>query len=235
MDSLFRIKTTSLAVFIFLLSTLPLFSQKKNKKNYTDGYIIRFSDTIPCKIFTGFQSNEIGYEVTFHYGDGKPITYHPGGVVKGFGIYHTTKVEHYYQIPVPEYWIKEQTNNKAFAEVVSHGQLTLYKFTKVKNSRVVAPIIVGTIVAEKEINIYYLKMAGEDSLRVLSHKTTFGQDHFEREDILKLVIDRPQVLANTSPDKFVYSKELKIILKDYNSWYRKTKEEELKNNTNQCP
>jgi hypothetical protein len=237
MDNLFT-KERFFAV-VFLLTAFPLFAQKKNKKLYTDGYIIRFADTIPCKIFYGFESDEIGYEVTFHYGDGKAITYHPGGVVKGFGIHYTEGTVHYYQIPVPEYWIKEQTNNKAYAEVVSHGQLTLYEFTKVKNSRVVVPIIVGPVIGaittDKDVNHYFLKVAGEDSMRTLVRKTAFGKEYFEREDILALVKDRPQVLANTPADKYIYIKELRIILNNYNAWHRKKKEEELKNTLEQCP
>lgn len=239
MDSLSRVIVKCFIVIIILTPSHLLFGQKKNKKLYKDGYIIRFSDTIPCKIYYGFESDEIGYEVTFHYGDGKLITYHPGGVVKGFGIHYTTGTAHYYQIPVPEYWIKEQTNNKAYAQVVSHGQLTLYKFTKIKNSRMLVPVIagpvVGAITADKEVNYYFVKILSEDSLQTFNHKTTFGKDHFAREDILDLVKDRPQVLANTSPDKYIYIKELQIVLNNYNAWYRKTKEEELKNNTDKCP
>jgi hypothetical protein len=233
------IKIRVLTSIIFLLFHLSMVAQKKNKKYFKDGYIIRFSDTISCKIFAGFESDEIGYEVTFHYGDGRLITYHPGSVIKGFGIYNSSGTVHYYQVSVPEYWINEQTNNKAYAEVVSNGQLTLYKFTKVKNSTILAPIIVGpvigAIVSDKEINSFFLKVAGEDSIRVFKHKNAFGKEYFERESVLQLVKDRPQVLANTPPDKFVYVDELKTILNDYNSWYRKFKEQELKNNSEQCP
>jgi hypothetical protein len=48
---------------------------------------------------------------------------------------------------------------------------------------------------------------------------------------LKLVKDRPQVMANAPPDKFIYIDELRVILNHYNSWYRKKKEDELINNT----
>jgi hypothetical protein len=202
----------------------PAFSQKKNGKHYKDGYIIRFSDTIPCKIFTGLTEEEIGYEVTFHYGDGKPITYHPGGVVKGFGIINGNDTIHYYQIPVPTYWINEQTNNKAYAEVVSHGQLTLYKFTKIKHTSFVIPIIAGPVIGfiemSKKLNNYFLKIGNKDSLFTIGHKNAIGPEYFEREEIMAYVKDRPQVLANTPPDKFVYIKELRAILNEYNSWYR---------------
>jgi hypothetical protein len=62
---------------------------------------------------------------------------------------------------VPTYWINEQTNNKAYAEVVSHGQLTLYKFTKIKNTSFVVPIIagpvIGFVIISKKLNNYFLK------------------------------------------------------------------------------
>lgn len=238
MNSWCAIKSTSLSVITFILFHLPVNGQKKNKKLYTDGYIIRFSDTIRCKIFTGFESDEIGYEITFHYGDWKLITYHPGSVVKGFGIFYKTGVVHYYQIPVPEYWINEQSNNKAYAKMVSYGQVTLYEFTKVKKSRVLVPIIVGpvigAIVSDKEINNYFVKISGEDSFRILNYKRAFGEIHFEREDILKLVKDRPQVLATLPTDKFIYIGELRIVLNNYNTWYRK-KEDELKKKAVQGP
>lgn len=100
---------------------------------------------------------------------------------------------------------------------------------------VIAGPVVGAITADKEVNYYFVKILSEDSLQTFNHKTTFGKDHFAREDILDLVKDRPQVLANTSPDKYIYIKELQIVLNNYNAWYRKTKEEELKNNTDKCP
>jgi hypothetical protein len=226
---------------IFLLALIcgtleyPAFSQKKKEKYYKEGYIIRISDTIPCKIFTGFVEDEIGYEVTFHYGDGKPITYHPGGVVKGFGIKKGDDTIHYYQIQVPEYWIKEQTNNKAYAEVVSHGQLTLYKFTKIKNTSFVIPVItgpvIGFIVASKRLNNYFLKIGNKDSLYTIGHKNTIGPEYFEREEIMAFVKDRPQVLANIPPGRFVYIKELAAVLNDYNSWYQR----KINDNSPQCP
>jgi hypothetical protein len=229
------VRVTLLLVLIFLLGT-EVYSQKKSKKKYKDGYIIRLSDTIPCKIFTGLQENEIGYEVTFHYGDGKPITYHPGSAVKGFGVNKGAGMAHYYQIPVPEYWINEQKNNMAYAEVMSLGQLTLYKFTKIKNSSFAIPIIAGPIIgfifSNKEANNYFLKIGVSDSLHSIGHKNTIGAEYFERNEILELVKERPQVLANTPPDKFIYIKELTSILNNYNSWYKKH-QEELNSETHQ--
>jgi hypothetical protein len=235
MHKLVSLKLIFLSALISGTFYYPAFSQKKKEKQYKDGYIIRFSDTIPCKIFAGFKDDEIGYEVTFHYGDGKPITYHPGGVVKGFGIKKGNDTVHYYQIPVPAYWINEQTNNKAYAEVVSHGQLTLYKFTKIKNTNFVIPIIagpvIGFIIASKKLNNYFLKIGNKDSLYTIGHKNTIGPEYFEREEIVTFVKERPQVLANIPQERFVYIKELTAILNDYNSWYQL----KINNNSSQCP
>ncbi len=235
MHKLVSLKLIFLSALISGTFYYPAFSQKKKEKQYKEGYIIRFSDTIPCKVFAGFNDEEIGYEVIFHYGDGKPITYHAGGVVKGFGLKKGNEMVHYYQIPVPEYWINEQRNNKAYAEVVSHGQLTLYTFTKIKNASFVIPIIagpvVGFIVANKKLNTYFLKIGNKDSLYTIGHKNAIGPEYFERDEIFALVKDRPQVMANTHPDKFVYIKELKVILDEYNSWYQ----QKININSSQCP
>jgi hypothetical protein len=219
-----------------LISCYTVIAQKKNNKKYKDGYIIRFSDTILCKIYTGYQANEIGYEVTFKYNDARIITYHPGSVIKGFGYKKDTGMVHFYQIAVPEYWINEQKNNTAYAEVISFGQLTLYKFTKIKSSSFVFPIIAGPVIgfiaSNKEINNYLLKIGVSDSLYSIGHKNTIGPEYFERNEILNFVKERPQVLANTLPDKFIYIKELRNILDNYNSWYKKH-QEELNNETSQ--
>lgn len=226
-----------IAILITLLvSCCAVFAQKKNDKKYNDGYIVRFSDTISCRIYTGYQANEIGYEVTFKYNDGRIITYHPGSVIKGFGYKSDTGMVHYYQIPVPEYWINEQKNNKAYAEVISIGQLTLYKFTKIKNSSFVFPIVAGPVIGfiatNKKINNYFLKIGDRDSLYSIGHKNAIGAEYFERNEILEFVKERPQVLANTPADKFIYIKELTSILNNYNSWYKKH-QEELNNETHQ--
>jgi hypothetical protein len=235
MHKLVSLKLIFLSALIGGTFNSPALSQKKNEKLYKDGYIIRFSDTIPCKVFAGFNDEEIGYEVTFHYGDGKPVTYHPGGVVKGFGIIRGDDTIHYYQIPVPEYWINEQRNNKAYAEVVSHGQLTLYKFTKIKNTSFVIPIIAGPVIgfmiSIKKLNYYFLKIGNKDSLFTIGNKNAIGPEYFERKEIMEYVIDRPQVLANIPPDKFVYIKELITILNEYNSWYQR----KINDNSSQCP
>jgi hypothetical protein len=219
-----------------LISCYAVFSQKKNDKKYKDGYIIRFSDTISCRIYTGYQANEIGYEVTFKYSDDRIITYNPGSVIKGFGYKTDTGMVHYYQIPIPEYWINEQKNNKAYAEVISAGQLTLYKFTKIKNSSFVIPVIagpvIGFIVSNKKENNYFLKIGASDSLISIGHQNAIGAEYFERNEILEFVKQRPQVLANTPADKFIYIKELRSIFNNYNSWYKKH-QEELNNETHQ--
>ena len=131
-------------ILLMTLSYLEAFTQKKNDKKYKDGYVIRFSDTISCQIYTGYQDNEIGHEVTFKYNDGRIISYHPGSVIKGFGYKSDTAMVHYFQIDVPEYSIKEQTNSKAYAEVITDGRLRLYKYTKIKNSITIYPNILGS-------------------------------------------------------------------------------------------
>ncbi len=216
-------KKSTMLTSVFLLLPFFLFSQKKNKKFYTDGYVLRLSDTISCKIFTAFKEDEIGYEVTFHYGDEKPITYHPGSVIEGFGIRKGADTTHYFQIPVPEYLINEQTNNKAYAEIISQGQLTLYKFSRIKNSALL-PILVGpfigALLSNKELNNYFLKISGEDSLHIIGHKNIVGAVYFERQEILNFVKERPHVLANTPINEFIYLKELRSILNSYNLWYQ---------------
>lgn len=61
---------------------------------------------------------------------------------------------------------------------------------------------------------------------VVGHKNAIGPNYFEREEILQFVKDRPQVLADIPADKFIYFKELKKALREYNKWYKEYGEAE---------
>ncbi len=215
------IETCSL--FLLLLLFCPdSYSQKKDK-NYKDGYIIRFNDTISCKIYTGYQENETGYELRFKYADGRVIKYHPGSVVKGFGYKVNDTLKHYYVINVPEYWINEQKNNKAYAEVLSTGQLRLFKYTEIKNS-VLVPIILPSGVAvvggTKSKYTFFIQTGDADSLIKVGHNNLVGPPHFTREEILPFLTGYVQAIAEVG-DRYIYQKELEKIFNRYNLWYAK--------------
>lgn len=217
-------------ILLMTLSYLEAFTQKKNDKKYKDGYVIRFSDTISCQIYTGYQDNEIGHEVTFKYNDGRIISYHPGSVIKGFGYKSDTAMVHYFQIDVPEYWIKEQTNSKAYAEVITDGRLRLYKYTKIKNSITIYPNILGSGIfvgpKQKKDRSYYIKVDGDDSLYEVGHKNVIGSEYVEREEIVPFFKGQPQIIANVPQGEFIYINKLKLYLSRYNNWFKTKKEEE---------
>jgi hypothetical protein len=217
-------------ILLMTFSYLETFAQKKNDKKYKDGYIIRFSDTISCRIYTGYQDNETGHEVTFKYNDGRIISYHPGSVIKGFGFKGDTAMVHYFQIDVPKYWIKEQTNSKAYAEVVIDGHLRLYKYTKIKNSITIYPNILGPGVfvgpGQKKDRSYYIKIDGDDSLYEVGHKNVIGSEYVEREEIVPFFKGQPQIIANVPQGEFIYINKLKLYLNLYNTWFKIKKEEQ---------
>jgi hypothetical protein len=201
------------------------FAQKKNDKKYKEGYVIRFSDTITCRIYTGYQNNEIGHEVTFKYPDGRMLSYHPGSVIKGFGYLSDTGMVQYAEIRVPEYWINEQTNDKAYAEIVSDGHIRLYRYTKIKNSVAVLPVILkpGVLIVStpKRDRSYFIKIEDDDSMYEVGHKNIIGSEYFEREEIVPFLTGQPQIMANVPPGEFIYIRELKGYLNRYNEWYKK--------------
>ena len=221
----------SIAILLLMILCYgETFGQKRNDKKYKDGYVIRFSDTIFCRIYTGYQDNEIGHGVTFKYNDGRIISYHPGSVIKGFGFKSGTAMVHYFQINVPEYWIKEQTNSKAYAEVVVVGHLRLYKYTKIKNSITIYPNILGPGVfvgsRQKKDRSYYIKVDGDDSLYEVGHKNIIGSEYVEREEIVAFLKGQPQIIANVPQGEFIYINKLKPYLNRYNNWFKTKKEEE---------
>ncbi len=215
-----------------LLFWTNLYAQKKDK-NYKDGYIIRFNDTITCKIYTGFQENEIGYEVRFKYTDGRIITYHPGSVVKGFGYKADDTVRNFYTIGVPEYWINGQTNNKAYAAVLSSGQLRFYKYAEIKNSIVVAPAIIRPGVAigtgTKNKYTFFIQTANSDSLLKIGHNNLVGSPYFTREEIIPFLKGYVQAIAEVG-NRFIYEKELGKIISRYNLWHAKKNQASVETN-----
>jgi hypothetical protein len=219
--------------FLLLLVCCPMVYAQKKVKKYKDGYIIRFSDTVSCKIYTGHQENEIGYEVKFKYADGRVITYHPGSVVKGFGYIGDDGFKHFYAINVPEYWINEQQNNKAYAEVLSSGQLQFFKYTEIKNSIVVVPTIIvpGVAVGTGTKNKYtfFIKSADSDSLIKIGRNNLVGPPHFTREEIIPFIKNYVQAIAEVG-NRYIYQNELAQIITRYNLWYERKKQLPLETN-----
>jgi hypothetical protein len=211
---------------LFFLFCSQSFGQKKKDKHFADGYIIRLGDTISCKIYNGIPKEELGYRVKFHYGDGKLITYYPGSAVKGFGILEDGDTLHFYQMDVPVYYFYGRKNDKVYVEVVASGRLTLYRFMKFKESIWTGTGLIGgaleMILASKDGNSYLIKMEGSDTLVAVGNKMAGGESYFKREEILPYVKDRPQVLAGIPVDKFIYLKELRMVLRSYNTWYKRT-------------
>lgn len=225
-------------VFLSLLTVsgcLSVSAQKKKDKNYAEGYIIRLSDTIPCKIYTGYQQEEIGYEMTFKYDDGRILTYNPGSVIKGFGYKKNKEYIHFHEVDVPVYIIREQENNKAYAEVITDGALRLYKFRRIKNSVFIAsgaiPAAILYWIKSKENELFSIKKKRDDSLYVIGQKTIIGTTLFERNEIVPFLAGYPQVMANEH-DELISLKDLKKYLQEYNTWYRRKKEQVTGNTDN---
>jgi len=202
-------------------------AQKKKDKDFKDGYIIRLNDTVRCKIYSGFQENEIGHEVTFKYADGRIITYHAGSVLKGFGFKDDKTEKHFYEIDVPEYILNEQKNNKAYAEVLSIGHLRFLKYTEIKNSIVVVPIAItpGIIVipSKKSKISCFIKIGDTDSLYKIGHNNAIGPPYFTREEIVPFLRGNTQLMAEIK-DEHLSIKDLKAFIDRHNLWYTKRKQ-----------
>lgn len=213
------------SLIIFLCCYVPVLSvsAQKKDKNYYEGYVIRFNDTIRCKIYAGPKIFNIAHEIKFKYDDGREMTYNPGSVIKGFGYKIDTAEKNYYVIPVPEYKFNKQKNNKAYAEVLANGHLKFLNYSYKENSSRTSNT--GYVPATTSYTQYYLYKKNTDSCINIGTKPLLGFTYFTKEEISSCMSDYPELLSEINENEKLHISDLIKYINRYNEWFSKGRQQ----------
>jgi hypothetical protein len=209
-------------LFLSLLITSVCYSQKKKDKHFKDGYIIRLSDTVRCKIYVG-ALEKICHEVTFQYPDGRQMTYTAGSAIKGFGYKTDSSEKHYLAFPISEYYINGQKNTKAYGEVIAPGQLRLLKYAAIYPTVRATRRNPGLGVTTATDIRYYLYPEKNDTAIRVGFKRLIGYVYFTKDEIKTYIADYRELMEEIKEEDKISLKELAAYIDSYNQWKEKTK------------
>ena len=218
-------KKSLLLYQLFLIPFVNSYSQYK-QKYFKDGYIIRLSDTIPCKIYAK-EPEELQEKIAFKYKDAdEPIVYHPGSIVSGFGLTLDGQTRHYTAIPHP--LNKKGTKTELiYGEVITGSFLKLFKYSYTKEYLNMAslsgnsPILFVPIKTKsKKPKIdYFIYRTDIDSS---SHLSTYMRDNMIKlnsELINRFFGDHPDLLKKIENE--VTLAIFSQYIDEYNLWWSK--------------
>ena len=211
----------------FLILSVNVFSQFK-EKYFKDGYIIRQEkDTFACKIFLK-DIESLHEKIVYKYKDSdEPITYHPGSIVTGFGFDDSGKYAHYTTVPHP----LNKKGTKAeliFGEVVTNGFLKLYKYSFKREHLNFAGAASGSgpllIVpyktkSKRPVIDYFLYRTDIDSS---CHLSTYMKDNMvklKKELVDEFFGDHPELLKKIELD--INLATFTQYLEEYNAWFNR--------------
>jgi hypothetical protein len=215
-------RTALILSFSLLLSGI-CYSQKKKDKHFKEGYVIRFDDTIRCKIYVEFWGYKMCHEVTFRYPDGREITYNPGSAIKGFGFKMDSVEKHYYVFPVEDYYIDGKKNSSAYGEVISTGPLRLFKYMTYEAERKIrSGGIINYLIVQLDIRYFLHSNIAEKATRI-GINPVFGDIYFTKDQIKIYIADYRELLEEIKEDEKIKIKQLSAYIDRYNQWKEQTK------------
>jgi hypothetical protein len=194
----------------------------QNTPDLKNGYALKGSDTIGCKVRMNSKQDHGSAAITLMI-DGEEARFYPGGPISGFGYEKDGEMQHFGTVDVEVSVPSKTMSNLYFVRKIVAGIIDLYQYEY-------------SVTTSKRTTVNGVEKPGSatsTSQRFSNHyiaKTDPSAPHlatpvllpaFRKKDLEPFFSDNPALLANA--DKRLSQKELIELLNAYNSWYIKNK------------